>query len=286
VRHLTAALAARGHAVRLAPDGGKADVAVAINDARLLPAGAGRAAVWFHNEVALWREVRRGRLGSMWRARPAAVFCGTRQARLASRLLPFGRRLILPHGLPTAILRAEPARQPPPPEVIFTSQAYRGLAGVITLWRQTVAPANPAARLCAYVAPADLGRFAALAEGIPSISILPRVANTAMPGLLRAARVLVAPGHPSETFCLAAAEAVAMGVPVVTFGHGALAERVEDGNTGFLCRNAAHMAHRILTLLDNDALWARMHGEGPARREGAGWDDVAALWERAFLHET
>ncbi len=284
--HLSAALSARGHVVRLAtaPEPG-ADFAVAVNDARLLPACGARPIVWFHNEVTLWREMRRGRLGALRRLRPDAVFCGRRQAARGSFLLPFGRRLILPHGLPAAILSAPPADQPPPPLALFTSQANRGLAEVVALWRRRIAPVRPAARLDAYIAPADLAPIRALAAGAPSIGIHTRIANAGMPRLLRGARLLVAPGHDSETFCLAAAEAVAMGVPVVTFGHGALAERVVHGKTGFICTGAQDMASRILALLDDDVLWRRMQADCLACRAGAGWGHVAGLWERAFVPE-
>jgi hypothetical protein len=284
VLHLSAALAARGHMVRLAthPAAG-ADVTVAVNDASLLPAAAATPIIWFHNEVAVWREWRRGRLPALWRQRPIAVFCGAWQAGQASRLLPFRQRVVLAHGLPDAILQAAPSRQPPGPEVIYTSQAYRGLAEIIALWRDRIAPENPAARLRAYIAAEDVGHYLALAAGAPSIGIFARVANAEMPNLLRGARVLLAPGHRSETFCLAAAEAIAMGVPVVTLGRGALAERVAHGNTGFICQDWDEMASRSLALLSDDALWRRMHEAGAATRAHAGWDRVAALWEGCFL---
>jgi glycosyltransferase involved in cell wall biosynthesis len=284
VLHLGEALSARGHGVRFTtvPEAG-ADVAVAVNDARLLPAGPTRLVVWFHNEVTLWRELRRGRVPALWRRRPEAVFCGAGQARQASRVLPFRRRIVLPHGLPDAILRGVTAERPPASEVVYISQAYRGLAELIALWRSRVSPADPKARLRAYIAAEDIGQYRALAAGVSSIAILPRISNAEMPRLLARARVLVAPGHPSETFCLAAAEAIAMGVPVVTFGHGALAERVAPGRTGFICRDPAEMASCIGTLLGDDALWCRMHEAGLAMRAGAGWDHVAGFWEESFI---
>ena len=283
--HLSAALDARGHVVRLACLGEtSADFVIAVNDASLLPSGAAMPIVWLHNEVGLWREWRRGRVPPLWRHRPAAVFCGESQARQASALLPFRRRIVLPHGLPAAILQAAPAAQPPGPQVIYTSQAYRGLADMIALWRTRVASVNPLARLRAHIAAEDVGPYQALAAGAPTISILPRVANAEMPALLRGARLLLAPGHPSETFCLAAAEAVAMGVPVITFGHGALAERVVHGKTGVICRDPADMASQILALLADDTLWLRLQGEGLATRTHAGWDHAARLWEESFVH--
>jgi glycosyltransferase involved in cell wall biosynthesis len=104
-----------------------------------------------------------------------------------------------------------------------------------------------------------------------------------MPALLRGARVLLAPGHRSETFCLAAAEAIAMGVPVITRGIGALKERVRDGDTGYVCGSTAELARRTLALLTDDALWLRMQAEGLATRQNAGWDRIAQEWETLLV---
>ena len=259
--------------------GDGADVAVAINDARLLPGEAGIGAVWFHNEVGFWREARKGRLPALARRRLLAVFIGTEQARTASRLLPFAGRAVIPYGLPPRVLAACVADAVPPPQAVFTSQAYRGLREVIARWRTDVAPRCPTARLTAYVAPSNVAAYAALAVGAAGISVVPRVGNEAMLGVLRGARVLIAPGHVSETFCLAAAEAVAMGVPVVTLGIGSLKERVADGRTGFVARDWRGLADRVGQVLTDDALWARLHVAGVASRIGQDWDAVAARWE-------
>ncbi len=297
VIHLTAALAALGDAVtvagasatprmwngvawQLAPPG-HADITVAINDARLLPRDSGICAIWFHNEVELGKEIRRGRLRSILRARPAAVFIGTAQARAASRLLPFSRRMVIPYGLSDRILNAPMASAPPPPVALFTSQAYRGLKEVLAMWQSHVADAVPDAQLRAFIAADDVPAYRALA-GSPGVTIAPRIGNDAVLAQLRQARVLLAPGHVSETFCLAAAEAIAVGVPVVTLGIGSLKERVRDGVDGFVCKSYAEMAERTRALLSDDALWLRMQAAGVATRSAKDWLSVAENWQKSF----
>ena len=216
------------------PTAPAADITVAINDARLLPAGATSPAIWFHNEVELAKEFRRGRLPALFRARPAAIFIGTEQARLAPRLLPFRSRAVIPYGLSTRILAAPHAEAPPPPAALFTSQAYRGLKEILALWQSDIAPAIPTARLTAHIANTDVPAYTKLAP--PSATIAPRIGNDAILARLLQTRVLLAPGHISETFCLAAAEAIALGVPVVTLGIGSLKERVRNNIDGFICR--------------------------------------------------
>ena len=297
VLHLTEALAARGHAVsvvggslaervlgrvRWLPPGAElaADVAVAVNDAGLLPAGLAASVVWFHNEVELLREWRKGRFGALWRRRPWAVFIGREQARLASRLLPFGGRRVIPYGLPARVMAAPVRGDVPAPRAVFTSQAYRGLAEVIAIWRKRVQPAVPAARLSAFVADGDLARYGALAEGCPGIEVRGRIGNSQVLETLLAARVVLVPGHRSETFCMAAAEAVALGVPVVTLGTGSLKERVRDGVDGFVCRDWGGFAEATVSVLRDDALWLRLHRRGLETRIGASWNDAALRWEQ------
>lgn len=257
--------------------GGVADVDVAVNDARLLPPRAALPVIWFHNEVALARELRRGRGPALLRARPRAVFIGTEQARGASRLLPFRARHVIPYGLSSPVLRAAAAGDVPAPRALFTSQAYRGLREVLEWWQRSVAPAVPDAVFEALIAEADVPAFRALCWR-PGVSVGPRVGNEAVLDRLRQTRVLVAPGHASETFCMAAAEAIALGVPVVTRGIGSLKERVRDGVDGFICRDDAEMAARTRALLTDDALWRRMRQAGVESRLGRSWADVAASW--------
>jgi glycosyltransferase involved in cell wall biosynthesis len=63
--------------------------------------------------------------------------------------------------------------------------------------------------------------------------------------LLRGARALLNPIRWPEPFGLVMVEAMACGTPVLAFAEGAAPEIVEDGKTGFLCRDIAEMADRI-----------------------------------------
>jgi glycosyltransferase involved in cell wall biosynthesis len=63
--------------------------------------------------------------------------------------------------------------------------------------------------------------------------------------LLRGARGLLNPIRWDEPFGLVMVEALACGTPVLAFPEGAAPEIVEDGKTGFLCRDLDEMAERI-----------------------------------------
>src|SRR2546430_11157534 len=77
--------------------------------------------------------------------------------------------------------------------------------------------------------------------------------------LLAGARVMLYRGDPGETFCLALAEAQAMGVPAVVQPLGSVAERVVDGATGRVTPNDDEFAEAAVALLRDDELWQRYH---------------------------
>ena len=97
-------------------------------------------------------------------------------------------------------------------------------------------------------------------------------------------RLMLYPGDEriSETFCLAAAEAQCLGLPVVTSGVGAMKERVTHGRNGMICRSAEETADATIRLLTDDRLWEEMHQGALLERNGLTWDASAKRWEDAF----
>ena len=86
--------------------------------------------------------------------------------------------------------------------------------------------------------------------------------------VLAAARVFLLPSQ-SESFGLAALEALSCGVPVVATNVGGLPEVVADGECGFLAPlgDVSRLASAVGRLLDDDALHARMSRAARARAE-------------------
>jgi glycosyltransferase involved in cell wall biosynthesis len=96
---------------------------------------------------------------------------------------------------------------------------------------------------------------------------------------LRAARVMLYRGDANETFCLAVAEAQALGLPAVVMRLGSLPERVEDGVTGAVAQDEDAFVAAALALLRDDALWQSRHRAAIARQKGLSWDEAAARFE-------
>jgi len=305
---LVEALARRGHAVEVrnkvaqrrciegvtwAPleDGlpERADLYIANRGSRLIDAlpGARRNLFWIHNPAGYllkWRFLRR-----LWRVRPAIVFSGPFHAASYPRWAPAGARVTIPYGIPEAVLHARPAGAVPPPRAVFTSNPERGLDWLLDLWVDAVRPRVPEAELHLFAGPATyagrnaetmaavLARARALApEGVVLRAPLPK---SELAAELTGARVMLYRGDPGETFCLAVAEAQAAGLPAVVQPIGCVAERIVDGETGFVAADDEGFAERAVALLCDDGLWRSQQGSALALQRGWTWDNAAAAFE-------
>jgi glycosyltransferase involved in cell wall biosynthesis len=299
---LAEGLAARGHEIRAYTAGGARlrhngvdwaplaefddpapDLYVANRGHRLLDLarGAKRIAFWLHNDAAYlrkWRYVSR-----LWTRKPALVFVSESHRALAPIWLPGGARVVVPLGLEDAY-RHESERPPPPPVALYAANPLRGLAELAAWWPEI------GGRLVAHSG-ADLydvkprtrtamEHAIAAARAVSGIELRPLVPRAALIDILRGARAFLYPGDPTETFCLAVAEAQALGVPCVVMARGALPERVRDGETGFVARSSAEFTAAARRLMDDDALWRAQHRACLATQRARGWADMAADFER------
>ncbi|MBL8807866.1 MAG: glycosyltransferase family 4 protein [Rhodospirillales bacterium] len=270
-----------------------ADLYIANRGHRLLDLvpKARRTLFWLHNDARYVLKYRY--MSRLWRRRPELVFVSRSHAASAPRWVPDSGRHVIELAVDEAF-RGEAERAPPPPVALFAANPLRGLEELVRLWRLRLAPALPAARLdvrsgTSLYGTAEKPRTAAKMEAAlaaaraaskSGVQLSPFVARAELPGVLRAARVFLYPGDATETFCLSVAEAQAMGVPCVVYARGALAERVDDGRTGFVARNEDAFAEAATRLLADDALWRAQHRACLAAKRGRGWADMAADFAR------
>ena len=247
---------------------------------------ARRRLFWLHNPAGYLKKPRN--LWRLARYRPVLIMTGSYHASTVPDWLPCGGRAIIPYGVLDAFRAAAP-RETPPPRAIFTSNPLRGLDWLLDIWVKRIAPAVPRAELHIYAGgevygsagsqrmEALLEQAAAFAEhGIRRFSPVGRAQLTAA---LSGARVMLYRGDPGETFCLALAEAQAMGVPAIVQPLGSAPERVIDAVTGYVAADDDAFAAAAITVLLDDALWRRWHLAALAMQAGSSWDSVAAQFE-------
>lgn len=308
---LARALAARGHEVEVRnhcsrehhedrlhwrpldselPERG--DLLLANRDPALLsrPGRFGRRVLWLHNtarSLLYWRSLRH-----LLRHWPTMVFSGSYHRSTYPRWAPGGRRRIIPYGTPEPFLSATPAEAPPGPRAIFTSNPLRSLDWLLEVWTREIHPRVPAAELHLFSGPSTYGSWGAKvaskmeavlarahAAADRGVVVREPVPKNALVDELRRSRVLLYRGDLEETFCLAVAEAQAVGAPAVVQDLGSMAERVANGRTGFVTSTDAEFADRAVALLTDDRLWREQHRAALERQRRWTWDDAARAFE-------
>ncbi len=104
-----------------------------------------------------------------------------------------------------------------------------------------------------------------------------------LPMYYAAAEMVVMPSH-YESFGMVALEAMAMGTPVIASEVGGLAYVVRDGYNGFLVprRDAEALAGRILSLLHDSELRARLSAQAQEYAHGYDWRAIAEAMLRQY----
>ncbi|GAA0581159.1 glycosyltransferase [Craurococcus roseus] len=291
---LAEAFERRGHAVEVCAEGRASTAPAGMVLASRLPRvfrrlpRRGRRVLWLHNPCGYLRKPRH--LLPLLAARPRVVTLGPSHSAGLPRWLPF-RPVEIPLAVAPPFSDRAPRRAPPPPVAVFASNPLRSLDWLLDLWTARVRPAVPAAELHLYTGAATYGGDARLAAR--AAPVLARAASLAGAGVrlrdpmprpalaerLGAARAMLYRGDPGETFCLALAEAQAIGLPCVVTPLGAVAERVVDGETGVVAWSDDAFAEAAVRLLSDDAAWSAMHAAALARGPGPDWDSVAARFE-------
>ncbi|OHC75984.1 MAG: hypothetical protein A3G18_01470 [Rhodospirillales bacterium RIFCSPLOWO2_12_FULL_58_28] len=269
-----------------------ADLYIANRGDKLIPLmpGARRTVFWIHNPAQYllkWRY-----LSKLWRIRPAIIFIGEYHAATYPRWAPDGGRVVIPYGIPDIFLDAETATDPPPPRAVFTSNPLRSLDWLLELWDDAIHPRMPQAELHIFSGAATYGQVGdakrremeAVLDRARSMSergvvLRGPVAKRQLAEELRAARVMLYRGDVNETFCLAVGEAQAMGTPAVVQNLGSVAERVIDGETGFIADGDEAFAEAAVRLLSDDDLWRKQHAAALDKQRRWDWPQAAAAFE-------
>jgi glycosyltransferase involved in cell wall biosynthesis len=233
----------------------------------------------------------------MWWYRPIPILMSLMQVRQYSPFLPHRNpHIVIPHGLPDDIRGQPVLSEAPGPEFIFASNPARNLEGIVRIFAERILPARPDARLRVF------GTIAAVADPWkewqgkslpPNLSDAARRAieiRTAVPraelmAAMRSARAMIYLGHKTEAFCLALAEAQALGLPCVVAPVAVLPERVIDGVTGFVRGDDASFAEAALSIANDDQLWRRQHEAALKFQQGLSWSEVAVRFEEALLSD-
>jgi len=122
----------------------------------------------------------------------------------------------------------------------------------------------------------------ALAAGLANLKLLGQLSSQDVVGLLRGARALLVPSHFPETFGYVAAEAMALGTPVIARRLGALTELVGAAGGGLLFDSVDELRAHMHTLASNQSNRAAL---AASARAASLWSEDAHLAQYLQLIE-
>jgi glycosyltransferase involved in cell wall biosynthesis len=245
---------------------------------------------WIHNPAGYllkWRYQ-----WPLFRHRPTIVFSGASHLSTYPGWAAGGPHVVIPYGITPLFLGATAREQVPPPRAIFLSNPLRSLDWLLNVWAERIQPQVDGAELHIFAGSSIYGSFGE-AKADRMEKILEQARNLAGCGVrlrgpvsksqlveeIKQARVFLYRGDIGETFCNAAAEPQAMGMPGVVEDIACMKERVIDGETGFVVKGQAAFATAAVTLLSDDALWRRFHANSLEKQGRWTWQDAAAGFE-------
>jgi glycosyltransferase involved in cell wall biosynthesis len=261
----------------------RADIAISCNDVRafnhLKDTPSLRKIMWLHNPLAIEKAVRKNQLWPILRQRPELVCVGTYLYKNTSIFFPFKKRHIIGHGVSDEFLSASllpyEARRP---RAVWVSQKQRGLSYTLKIWSNAVLPAVPKAEFHLFGITSHDCQMTHNELQQKHIILHPRVTKKELAEFYKTACILLYPGAKDETFCLAAAEAQCMGLPVVTKGIGALSERVTHNYDGLIGKTKKAFSELAIVTLREADLWQRLSQGALEKRNSSSWKNSAHHW--------
>ena len=246
---------------------------------------------WIHNPAGYllkWRYLWR-----LARFRPTIVFSGDHHAGTYPLWAPpwvrGNSRAVIPYAVSDFFKNAPERLTAPKPKVIFTSNPLRSLDWLLGLWAEKIHPRLPSAELHIFSGAATykaqgtplgikMDKILSQARSLEKQGVVLRspIAKSQLRDELMSSRALLYRGDVGETFCLALAEAQAMGVPAIVQPIGCVAERIVDQQTGYIANDDAEFVEQSIKVLSDDDLWLRLHRQALKLQQSWSWDRAAA----------
>tara|TARA_B110000008_G_scaffold275820_1_gene313988 strand:+ start:2690 stop:3697 length:1008 start_codon:yes stop_codon:yes gene_type:complete len=167
----------------------------------------------------------------------------------------------------------------PKKQVVYNIRSNRNLDRLIKIWIEKIYPNNNEFKL--FITP-DLIEYSDYHKN-NNIFLRKIGSRQDMIDELSQYRALTYLGHKSDIFTLTAEEAVKLCLPVVTFGIGSLADRVEHNKTGFIANNDDEFANYTIKLMNDDKFYLETKSKMHKARYDNNWESIAAEWINYFF---
>ncbi|MDC0615977.1 glycosyltransferase [Candidatus Pelagibacter sp.] len=240
------------------------DFAISNGDARLLnKVQAKKNIVFSYSLQSIEKFIRKGQLFSYFKHKPTFFLIGNYHIKNRSKLISIFGIKILKLAIDDMFIKTLIPREKRKNNAIFTSRGDRNLELLLKIWHEKIFPRFKSGKL--FVTP-----YKKIIEK-NNVFLRQMTTRSELIKDLLKSKVLLVPGHKAELFCLAAAEAQELCIPIVTLGIGCLYERVEHNVNGFIAKNNDEFANYTIQLFKDDSLWLKLHNNMLNKRGKNNW---------------
>ena len=245
------------------------DLVISNGDCRLFKYANSKNKILFsHSIQTIEKFLRKKQLYSFIKYKPKICFISKYHKLNRSKLLYFFGSINLKWSVDKIFQSAPVTENIDNNLAIFTSREGRNQNLLIDIWKNYIYPKNNNLKLLINSQNKENQKY----------NIFNRVQQNQNQLIkeMSKSRLFLVPGHRAELFCLAAAEASQMCIPIVTLGYGCLSERVIDGKTGYIAKDEKEFADLTLKLFKDNNLWLTMRNYLIKHRSESNWQKVAS----------
>lgn len=259
----------------------KYDLAIAISDANQFNhVSSLKKAVFSVSNQPLEKFLRKKQLIPFFKFKPTVVTLCNYQYNKRSFVTSFYGKKTIPITIDPKFLSTKiDLDYVPKKQVVYNIRSNRNLDRLIKIWTEKIYPNNNEFKL--FITP-DLIDYSDYHKK-NNIFLRKIGSRQDMIDELSQYRALTYLGHKSDIFTLTAEEAVKLCLPVVTFGIGSLADRVEHNKTGFIAKNDDEFANYTIKLLNDDKFYLETKSKMHKARNDNNWESIAAKWINYFF---
>ncbi len=224
------------------------DHLIAMSDANLLSIiHAKKKYLWSHSVQSIEKFLRKKQFFAFLKNKPLMILEGHYHSKNRSFLTSFFGKKVLRIAPDNDFINTQiNFKKLPSNKAIFTTRSDRNLLFLLDCWKQ-IHIGSPNSELHINP-PYNLNNE----ENKLNIRIRIKSDKALLIKELSESRVMLNPGHKGEVFCLAAAEAAELCVPIVTMGYGCLYERVEHNITGYIAKTKKEFINYAIKILNDD----------------------------------
>ena len=234
--------------------------------------------LWMHNELQIEKSLRKREFLPIILNKPHVVFVSNYLKQLTTSLYPFKSKTIIPNGCSELFLNNKRNKNIEP-IFIWTVKRDRGLDEIIDIWCQIIFKKLPLAELHVHGLNVPKKKNINIDYDKFNIKFFGVVSRGFLANKYKYSSAMLHPGY-DETFCISALEALASGLPVITFNRTALAERVVNNVNGYIVETFEEMATKAINLVANKSQLTKLSNNASRSSKKFCWNNVAHTWNK------